>query len=101
MAATGKPQRLARSKTNGRYEYDRLALTSPTFTALKQLSETHGLTQDLAVQLLIEFYTMQRLDLVIHQIRAMYDRGLTPFEINQLSVLYTLLQAIDDRIGLT
>lgn len=87
-------------KRGSGYKPERITISAPTYVALKELSETHCLTHDLAIDLLIEFYTMRRLDLVIRQIRIMYDRGLTVLEVNQLSVLYTLLQAIDDRIGL-
>lgn len=79
----------------------KVRVNEETHRALNTLSENHGLTHDGAIRQLIEFYYMQHLDLLTRHIRMMYDRGLTSIEINQLSVLYTLLQHIDDRVGLT
>jgi hypothetical protein len=86
-----------RSKSNGK---NRLLVSDPVKEAIDSFAAEHGLSHDLAVRQLIDFYYLRHFDLLIQNIRRMQARGLSPLEINQLSVLYTLLKHIDDRVGL-
>ncbi len=75
-------------------------LKGATYEALSTICEKHQLTHDAAVELLIHFYQLRMFDLLIEKIRAAYNSGLSATQINQLSVLYSLLAYIDQRIGL-
>jgi hypothetical protein len=95
-----KDSRLASHRTTANSKC-RLLVSDPVKIAIDEFAEQHGLSHDLAVRQLVDFYYMRHFDLLIRNIRRMQERGLSPMEINQLSVLYTLLQHIDERVGLT
>ncbi len=78
----------------------RVPLTTHTYSALKKLSEEQCMTLEFTIESLIGFYNLQYFDLLIEKIRDKYNNGLSPIDIAHLSVLYTLLQSIDQRIGL-
>lgn len=78
----------------------RILLTPPVHDAVSKLAEQHALNHSGVVRQLIDFYCLRDIPSLINQIQTMYKRGLNPIEINQLSALYTLLQHIDDRVGL-
>jgi len=50
--------------------------------------------------ILWEFYSMEHFDLFIRRIRERYMQGLTALEIAHLSVLFTMLQDINDQTGM-
>ena len=68
---------------------------------MRYLTKKHQLSDNDLIAQLMEFYDLQHLDLLIELLKQKYDRGLTAVEINQLSVLFTLLGYIHQQVDLT
>lgn len=67
---------------------------------LSKLKQRHKVTYSVALDQLLNFWEMRYFDILIERVKFKYDKGLNAKELTQLSILYTLLQYIDDRIGL-
>ena len=78
----------------------RLGVSTPVYQVIQNIGAEYGVGNDLVLRYLVDFFYMRNLDTLIVKVRKMYDRGLTTLERNQLSVLYSLLAAIDKQIGL-
>ena len=67
---------------------------------LNSISELAGLNFELQVDCLIDFYELRRLDLLLRKINELHLRDLSIVEINQLSVLYTVIQNLAIKLRL-
>jgi hypothetical protein len=76
-----------------------IALTPDTTQSLKSLAAEKGLTQSELVEFLLDFYELKKLDLLIANIRVLLNTGLTPLHKANLSVLYSYLSAVNDRLS--
>lgn len=97
---------MTKKKTNFKLEREevstaRVYLSRPTLVELQNLCQHKVMNPDTLINHLIRFYDMEYLDEVTHRIKLLYNSGLNPIQIAQLSVLYSLLQSIDRRIDLT
>ncbi len=88
-------------KPYGNQVATRLKIDTPVYDELKKLADAHSMTPSLMVEHLLAFYNLQYLDIMITKIRQAHEQGLSPIQIAQLSVLYTLLDYIDEYIGLS
>lgn len=79
----------------------RITVTPQALSSIRYLTKKHQLSDNDLITQLMEFYDLQHLDLLIELLKQKYDRGLTVVEINQLSVLFTLLKYIHQQVDLT
>ena len=79
----------------------RICLSRPTLVEIQNLCQHKVMNPDVLINHLIRFYDMEYLDEITHRIKLLYNSGLNPIQIAQLSVLYSLLQSIDHRINLS
>lgn len=77
-----------------------IALTLDTTQTLKNLAQEKGLNQSELIEFLLEFYELKKLDLLIANIKVLLNTGLTPLHKANLSVLYSYLSEVNDRISL-
>jgi hypothetical protein len=87
----------------GREEVSTSRINVSRFTLLEvqNLCQHKAMNPDNLINHLIRFYDMEYLDEITHRIKLLYNSGLNPVQIAQLSVLYSLLQSIDHRIDLS
>lgn len=102
--AKRKPNTIKRSKTSklpsGKGADIKIRVSRATYTAISEYAKAYGMSHDTTVWQLVEFYRLNNLLLLIQFIRSKYMAGLTIFELNELSILYTLLGEIDKFSGL-
>lgn len=80
--------------------------TPPRLDASEEVSEAiraeahrQGMSVKAFTALLWEFYSLERLDLLIRRLRQRYEQGLSQTEITQYSVLFSFLQSINRKYG--
>ena len=79
----------------------RINISRPTLLEIQNLCQHKAMNPDTLINHLIRFYDMEYLDEITHRVKLLYNGGLNPVQIAQLSVLYSLLQSIDNRINLS
>lgn len=75
-------------------------LSEEVMEELNKIEALHGTGSiDNTIAELIDFYHLNYFQMLIVKIRHLYENGIDPIRLAELSVLYTLLQRIDDQIG--
>jgi hypothetical protein len=87
-------------RAGGHEEETRIRVTKATHERLKVLCDCSAATADTIVWQLLDFYELQRLELVIDSINKLYTKGLSLTQRSQLAILQSLLAEIDMKIGL-
>ena len=72
-------------------------------TAERLKEDAHSRQMSVAdfVDLLYSFYDMKELELFLLRLKDLHRQGYTPIQLAYLSVLYTYLAWLDEKVGLT